>query len=159
MTDNTIDSQGTELYLSIDGTTVLAFDCPTAFNGIGFTTSEMQTGCLNTTVNTTRPGKKTLSPVTVPFRLIDGSAAHEWLIDQMNEAAVEVPYFIGLANGTADPTLTAGVFVAPGGVTPTRSGFMGACYVSSVQIDVNDGEVVAGSFTFAPQSMTPVYKA
>jgi hypothetical protein len=159
MTDNTFDSTGTELYLCLDGTTVAVFDCPTAINGLGFTSAEMSTGCLTSTVNTTRPGRKTLSPVTVPFRLISGSETHEWIVDQANLAASEIPYFIGLSDGTADPTVAAGVFVNAGGAgTETRSGFKGTCYVSAVTIDVNDGEVVTGSFTFHPQSFTPVRK-
>jgi hypothetical protein len=160
MADDTIDSMGTELYLSIDGTTWVVFDCPTAFNGIGFTTSEMANGCLNSTIQTTRPGRKTLSPVSVPFRLIDGSATHEWLLGLINAPSVEVPYFLGLSNGTADPTVALGIFVPPGGlIAPTRSGFMGSTYISSVTLDVNDGEVVSGTFVFTPQSLTPVFKA
>lgn len=160
MADDTIDSMGTELYLSLDGTTAVVFDCPTAFNGIGFTTSEMANGCLNSVIQTTRPGRKTLSPVSVPFRLLAGSATHEWLLGQINAPSVEVPYLLALSDGTADPTVTAGVFVPPGGLaTPSRSGFFGTAYIASATIDINDGEVVAGTFTFNPQSMTPFFKA
>ena len=159
MADDTIDSMGTELYLSLDGTTGVVFDCPTAFNGLGFTTSEMQNGCLNSTIQTTRPGRKTLSPVSVPFRLLSGSATHEWLLDQINAAAIELPYCLCLSDGVADPTVALGVFVPPGGTgTETRSGFLGTAYIASATIDINDGEVVSGTFTFNPQSMLPFYK-
>lgn len=155
MTDNTIDSVGSELFLSFDGATVVAFDCPTAINGLGFTSTQMNTSCLNSPNGTQRPGRRNFTPITVPFRFIDGSAAQEWLLDNMDAAAVEIPYYIGLANGTADPTMSGGLFVAP----TTRTGFKGTCYVSDLSIDATDGEVVMGSFTFLPQSVAPTYKA
>lgn len=159
MADNSIDSQGTELFLSLDGTTALKFDCPTALNGLGYTTAEINLDCLDNTVETTRPGKKRLNPFTVPFIVQDGSEAHEWLLNTTNSPTEEVPYCIGLANGTADPTLTTGAFVAPG-VDPnfTRTCVIGTGYVGNLTIDANNGDVVRGSFTFSPQSQTWTFR-
>lgn len=158
MADDTIDSQGTELFLSFNGTTVTAFDCPTAITGMGFTTNEMDNGCLSDTVQTTKPGKKRLNSITVPYRVISGSVAHRWLMDQTNQPSVELPYCIGWADGTADPSLSAGAFQAPGGSNPTRTCTIGTCFVGGNTIDFNDGEVVTGTFTFSPQSQTTVHK-
>ncbi len=158
--DNSFDSQGTDLFLSLDGTTALAFDCPTALNGLGYTTAEINLDCLDDVIATTRPGKKTLSAFTVPFILQSGSAAHEWLVDTTNNPTEEVPYAIALSDGTANPTLTAGAFVAPG-TSPafTRSIIAGTGRVGSLTIDANNGDVIRGSFTFSPQSQVWTRKA
>ncbi len=151
--DNSYDSQGTDLFLSIDGTAVIKFDCPTALNGLGYTTAEINLDCLDAIIETSRPGKKKLSAFTVPFILQGGSDAHAWLLDTTNNPTEEIPYAIGLSDGTADPTLTAGAFVAPG--TPpafTRTVITGTGYAGSMTIDANNGDVIRGSFTFSPQS-------
>lgn len=156
MADNLIDSEGTELFLSFDGTTATAFDCPTGITGLGFTTAERTSSCLNETISKSRPGKRTLSAFQVPFRLIAGSEAHAYLLSlsKEGEANVELPYAIALSDGTADPTLTAGAFVAPG-TSPnfTRTVAIGTLYVGSVTIDMADGEDVMGTFTAMPQSL------
>lgn len=158
--DNSYDSQGTDLFLSFDGTAGVKFDCPTAFNGLGFTTSEIPLDCLDAVVETSRPGKKKLNAFTVPFILQAGSAAHEWLTDSSNNPTEEIPYAIALSDGTANPTLTAGEFVAPG-TSPafTRTIIAGTGYVGSLSIDVNNGDVLRGSFTFSPQAQVWTRKA
>lgn len=161
MADNTFDSEGTELFLSLDGTTVAVFDCPTALTGIGFTASERTSSCLNETTSRTKPGKRTLSSFQVPFRLTAGSDVHEYLLNLSKEGAVngELPFAIGLSDGTADPTLTAGAFVAPG-TSPnfTRTVAVGSLYVGGVTIDATEGEDVLGTFTAMPQSLEWFFK-
>lgn len=161
MAENLIDSEGTELFLSLDGTTVLAFDCPTGITGMGFTAAERSSSCLNETIAKSRPGKRTLSNFQVPFRLTAGSEAHQYLLSLSKEGEVnaEIPYAIGLSDGTPDPTLTAGAFVAPG--TPpnyTRTFAIGTLYVGGVSIDATDGEDVLGTFTAMPQSQEWFFK-
>ena len=102
MADNSIESQGTELFLSLDGTTVLKFDCPTALNGIGFTAGEIPNNCLDSVTETSRPGRKKLNAFSVPFIVQEGSEAHEYVLDLVNNATAEVPYAIALSNGTGD---------------------------------------------------------
>ena len=156
MADNLIDSEGTELFLSFDGTTATVFDCPTGITGLGFTTAERTSSCLNETISRSRPGKRTLSAFQVPFRLTAGSEAHAYLLglSKEGEANVEIPYAIALSDGTADPTLTAGAFVAPG-TSPnfTRTVAVGTLYVGGVTIDMSEGEDVLGTFTAMPQSL------
>lgn len=155
MAENTIDAEGSELFITLDGTTVLAFDCPTAITGLGFTAAERESSCLNELLSKSKPGKRKLNNFTVPFRLISGSVAHQHLMSLSTEgvANIEIPYAIGLSDGTADPTLVTGDFVAPGtGPAYTRTTVIGSMYVSSVNFDANDGEDVMGSFTAMPQS-------
>lgn len=159
--DDTFDSQGTELYLSLDGTTVVAFDCPTGITGLGITSEERDRGCLNETVGASRPGRRRLTAVTVPFRVVKGSEAHQWLMGLLDpaEPSVEVPFAIGWSDGTADPALASGAFVAPGtGPAWTRTVTAGTAYVSAVNFDFADGQDVIGSFTFMPQSATTTWK-
>lgn len=159
MADGSIDAQGTELFLSLDGTTALKFDCPTALNGMGYTTAEINLDCLDSVVETKRPGKKSLNAFSVPFIVQDGSEAHEWILNTTNNPTEELPYAIALANGLDDPTLTAGKFVAPG-TSPnwSRTVITGTGYAGSLTIDANNGDVVRGSFTFSPQSQVWNFK-
>lgn len=161
MAENLIDSEGTDLYLSLDGTTVLAFDCPTGITGLGFTAAERTSSCLNETIARSRPGKRTLSNFQVPFRLTAGSVAHQYLLNLSKEGEVngEIPYAIGLSDGTADPTLTLGAMV-PAGTDPnyTRTMAIGTLYVGGVSIDATDGEDVLGTFTAMPQSQEWFFK-
>lgn len=158
---NLIDSEGSELFLSFDGTTAVAFDCPTGITGLGFTAAERTSSCLNETVAKSKPGRRTLSNFQVPFRLIAGSEAHQYLLSLTKEgtANIELPYAVALSDGTADPTLTAGAFVAPG-TSPnyTRTVAIGTLYVGSVTIDANEGEDVLGTFTAMPQSQEWFFK-
>ncbi|HSD16782.1 MAG TPA: hypothetical protein VLC71_05900 [Thermomonas sp.] len=155
MAEDTIDAVGTELFISLDATTVLAFDCPTAITGLGFTAAERSSSCLNETIAKSKPGKRTLSNFQVPFRLITGSEAHQHLLSLTKEGEpnIELPYAIALSDGTADPTITGGEFVPPG-VAPnyTRTMAIGTMYIGSVSIDATDGEDVMGTFTAMPQS-------
>lgn len=159
MADNSLDATGTELFLSLDGTTVLKFDCPTAVNGIGFSTDAIPNGCLDEIANTTRPGKKTINALTVPYNVQKGSEAHEYLINLVNNPTEEIPYAIAWSDGTADPVLTAGEFGAPG-TDPafTRTVTVGTGYVASNNIDINNNAIYAGSFTFTPQSQVTTFK-
>lgn len=159
MADNSIESQGTELFLSLDGTVVLKFDCPTALTGIGFTAGEIPTNCLDSLNESSRPGRKKLNAFSVPFIVQEGSEAHEYMLNLQNNATAEVPYAIALSNGTSDPTITAGEFVPPGGGTPTRTIAHGTGRVSGVTVDVADGDLVRGNFTFLPETLTWVFKA
>lgn len=157
--DNSLNSQGTELFLSIDNTTVLKFDCPTAINGLGYSTNELPNSCLDSVSETTRPGRKKISDLTVPFLFQSGSASQKYVLDTLSNPSLELPYAIALSDGVTDPTLTAGVFVVPGGATPTRTTIIGTGYVSGYNVDVNDGAVISGTFTFKPQSQVWAYKA
>lgn len=155
-----IDAQGTELFLSLDGTTVSAFPCPTAITGVGWSSDLRETSCLDQLVSSQKPGRKRLNAISVPFRVQAGSAVHQDILDLSDPTTplVDIPYAVAWSDGTDDPTLTAGAFVAPGGATPTRTIQHGTAYITQVSIDFNDGEDVTGTFQFAPQTLTNVWK-
>ena len=159
MADNSLDATGTEFFLSLDGTTALKLDCPTAINGIGFSTSEVPNGCLDSIADTSRPGKKKLNTITVPYNVQTGSEAHEYLLNLVNNPTEEVPYAVAWSDGTDDPTIVAGEFAAPG-TDPafTRTVTAGTGYVASNNIDINNGAIYSGSFTFMPQSQATTFK-
>ncbi len=148
-----IDSQGTEMFLSPDGTTILRFPCPTAINGIGFTTDSRVSGCLDAPINTPRVGRKTLNSITVPFEVQAGDEAHQMIIGTMNNPLVEMPYIICDSQGVADPTLVAGAFVAPA----DRDGYVGKATVSNLTIDYAGNADQTGSFTLAPRTCDPYF--
>lgn len=149
-----IDAQGTELFLATDGTTSAKFDCPTALTGMGYTTAEINEDCLDSPFATTRPGRKTLSPFTVPFIVQEGSEIHEWLLNSANEPSTLIPYAVALANGVTDPPFASGAYSAPGTAPNyTRTVAAGNGYIGNLTIDVNNGDVVRGSFTFSPQTI------
>lgn len=159
MADNSFDATGTELFLSLDGTTVLKFDCPTAISNIGFSAPEVPNGCLDSTSDTGRPGKPKLNAINVPYIVQAGSEAHEYLANIPNSPITELPYCVALSDGTADPTITTGAFVGPGTAgSETRSTYKGTCFVSANAVSIDNG-IVTGSFTFMPQTQTFTPKA
>lgn len=148
------DAQGTELFLSTDGTTIAKFDCPTAITGLGYSTAEINEDCLDAPFATTRPGRKTLSPFTVPFIVQRGSEIHQWLLNSANSPSELIPYAIADSDGLADPTLTDGEFVAPiASGDYTRTVAVGTGYIGNLTIDYNNGDLKRGSFTFSPQTV------
>lgn len=161
MAEDVFDSEGSELFLSLDGTTLVAFDCPTGITGLGFSATERESWCLNETISRSRPGKRKLSAFTVPFRVTKGSETHKYLLSLSEEgvANIELPYGIGWSDGTSDPVLTAGE-VTPPGTSPnwTRTVTAGSMFVSSVSFDFADGEDVMGSLTAMPQTQKTYWK-
>ena len=159
MADNSFDSTGSEFFISLDGTTALRFDCPTAVNGLGFTTDAIPNGCLDAITNTSRPGKKTINALSVPYNVQKGSEAHEYLVNLVSNLTEEIPYCVAWSDGTADPTLVTGDFVAPGtGPAFTRTCTIGTGYVASNNIDINNNAIYAGTFTFTPQTQVTTFK-
>lgn len=160
MADNSVDSQGTGLYLSTDGTSLIRFNCPTDITGLGFTTADIALNCLDAPSQTTRPGQKTISPFTVNFIYQQGSEIHEWILDLVNNPTPEIPYCIADSDGTADPTIAAGVISPPGGSgTATRTCAIGTGYIGSLTYGYGNGDVKRGSFVFTPQSQVNEFKA
>lgn len=161
MADDIFDSEGSELFLSLDGSTVLAFDCPTGMAGFGFSANERDSSCLSETVGKSKPGKRKLNNPTIQFRVTKGSEAHQFLLalSEEGEPNPEILYAVGWSDGTADPVISTGAFVPPGtGPAWTRTCTVGSCYVSAVSFDFAEGQDVMGSFTFMPQSQKTHWK-
>lgn len=159
--DNTFDSEGSELFLSLDGVDIIVMDCPTGMSGYGFAAAERDSSCLSETIAKSKPGKRKLNNPTVQFRVIKGSEAHQWLfsLSEEGEANPEILYALAWSDGTADPVIVSGAFVPPGtSPTWTRTCTVGSAYVSAVSFDTADGQDVMGSFTFMPQSQKTYWK-
>ena len=143
MADNSIESQGTELVLSLDGTTVLKFDCPTALTGIGFTAGEIPTNCLDSVNESSRPGRKKLNSFAVPFIVQEGSAT----IDVDGKA-------LALAKDQA-------IYLQPGSVRSMKAGANGLVAIEAYSPVRLDHLAMAGQKTsgvnvgFPDQGVTP----
>ena len=114
------NSEGSELYVSLNGINLVVFDCPIGVTGLGFTASERESPCLNEVVGKSRPGKRKLNSFQVPFRLVAGSSTHRYMLS-LSEPTVankEIPYGIGWSDGTANLTIAATLVDAPRAGTP-----------------------------------------
>ena len=78
---------------------------PTAITGGGYSTAEINEDCLDSPYASTRPGRKTLSPFTIPFIVQDGSEIHEWLLNTADGPSELLPFALALSNGVDDPVL------------------------------------------------------
>ena len=161
MADDVFDSEGSELYLSLDGSTPTVFDCPTGMSGFGFTSAERDSSCLNQPIGKSKPGKRKLNNPQIPFRVTKGSEAHQFLLGLNEEGSAnpEILYAVGWSDGTADPTISSGAFIPPGTAPAyTRTCTVGSAYVSAVSFDFAEGQDVMGSFTLMPQSQKTYWK-
>lgn len=139
--EDAVDSKGTELFLSADGAAVVKFSCPTAITGLGGAGDSVDTTCLDSVEAESRRGFKRPGQINVPFILLPQDASHQQMLDDLDESGETVDWAIGLSDGTADPTITAGVWTLPS----TRSFVRFKGYVTDVNIDINTGEVVRGT--------------
>lgn len=140
--EDAVQSQGTELFLTT-GTTVVKMSCPTSITGLGGAADTIDTTCLDSLEAESVRGFKRPGQMTIPFILLPQDASHQQVLTDLDESGEVVEWLIALSDGTADPTVATGDFVAPTGRTSVR--FKG--YVSDVNVDINTGEVVRGTLT------------
>ena len=141
--EDTVPSQGTELFFSVDGTTVVKFACPTGITGMGGARDTIDTTCLDSVEAESRGGFKRPAALSIPFVFLPQDDSHQTLLDDLDESGDVVDWAIALSDGTADPTITAGVWTQP--TTRTSVTFKG--YVADVNIDIATNEVVRGTLT------------
>jgi hypothetical protein len=139
--EDAVQSQGTELFLSSDGTAVVKMSCPTAITGLGGAADAIDTTCLDSVEAESARGFKRPGQINVPFILLPQDASHQTILDDLDASGEVVDWTIALSDGTADPTITAGEWTQP--TTRTTVAFKG--YVADVNIDINTGEVVRGT--------------
>ena len=142
---NEIKTQGTELFLKDTRATaaaVVKFTCPTGITGLGGPKSEIETTCLDETVDQTFVGGLgNPGDVTVPFNLRTDSAIHQDLFDLLAAGTV-MDWAIGLSDGTAAATLdSAEDFV----LATTRSWIEFSGFIKDVNIDIAGNDVVKGT--------------
>lgn len=155
-----VKSQGTELYFSniITSSTddFVKMACPTGISGLGGAADQIDVTCLDATEDRSfvrglgNPGQ-----VSVPFIMKPAEASHQVLFDLKEDGGI-VPWIICLSDGTAQPTMSGGAFVAPAG----RTSFKFDAYVSDVNIEVATNEVVRGTLTLQRSGVvTPTWKS
>ena len=141
--EDSVASQGTELFLSADGTAVIKFSCPTGISGLGGGADQIDKTCLDSVEREFARGFKTPAAITVPFILLPTDASHQTILTDLDESGDVVDWMIALSDGTADPTITTGTWTVPTARTSVH--FKG--YVSDVTIDVASNDVVKGTLT------------
>ena len=158
MADNTIESRGTEVFISTDGTTVGKLVCPTGVSGGGVTVNTQEIDCLDASSAYDRPIGRKNKPINVPFVYQSGDTVHKFVLSLINSATLtttETPYCIAFSDGSADPTITAGAFVP----AASRTQISGKCYITDVSIDVAQGDVIRGSLVITPITTVVTHKA
>jgi hypothetical protein len=148
MTTGTIKTQGTELWvidtISATDAAVLKFSCPTGITGLGGPADQIETTCLDATVERTYArGLGNPGQVNVPFNFIPSNDSHQVLFDLRDDGSV-FQWMVGLADGTAAPTLNSDdEFVPP--ASPLRTTLQFSAYVADITIDVAGNEIVRGT--------------
>lgn len=149
MTVGTVKTQGTELYfvdasVSTSDPDLIKLACPTGVTGLGGARDQIEITCLDTTGDKEfSAGLGNPGQVSVPFNLIPREFSHQNLF-ALKEGGETLNWIMCLSEGTTAPTIdSAGVISAPG----DRSSFAFQAYISDVNIDVANNEIVRGTLT------------
>lgn len=137
-------TKGTNLYiLDPRDDTITKLECPKSITGLGLSTPQINTTCLESTAEEFQPGMPSPGAATIGLDFDTAKDSH-MLIDDLNEAQVTAQFAIGWSDGTAAPTVdTDGNFVLPA----TRSWMTFQGYVADVPMDFAINSVVQSNFT------------
>jgi hypothetical protein len=158
--ENAFETKGTHVYfVATNNSTIHAFDCPTAVNGVnGGTKDTIDTTCLSTVgaFRTNITGFADTGDVTIPFIFYDGSAAHIEAKALHDSGAVR-GWLIGLSDSTTAPTVidSDGRLVGP----TARTCFDFLASISNLTFDIPVGDVVRGTMTLKPTGTTNLVPA
>lgn len=136
-----VKTQGTELFFIYNSLSVKLL-CPTGVTGLGGATDQIDTTCLGDSERTYVSGLANPGTVSVPFNF-EPSAVSQQNLFTLKETGAITNWIICLSDGTAQPTVLTGNFVAPTGRTSAKF----TAYVSDVNIDVSTNEIVRGTLT------------
>jgi hypothetical protein len=149
MTVGTVKTQGTELYFVDNSVTtsdpdLIKLACPTGVQGLGGAKDQIETTCLDTVGDKEfAGGLGNPGAVTVPFNLIPREYSHQNLF-VLKTAGEVLSWIACLSEGTLAPSVDSdGVITAPAG----RSSFEFQGYISDVNIDIANNEIVRGTLT------------
>ncbi len=149
MTVGTVKTQGTELYFVDNSVTtsdpdLIKIACPTGIQGLGGAKDQIETTCLDTVGDKEfAGGLGNPGVVTVPFNLIPREYSHQNLL-VLKKAGEVLSWIACLSEGTLAPSVDSdGVITAPAG----RSSFEFQGYISDVNIDIANNEIVRGTLT------------
>ena len=137
-------TKGTNLYiLDPRDDTITKLECPKSITGLGLSTPQINTTCLESEAEEFDPGMPSPGAATIGLDFDTAKDSH-MLIDDLNEAQVKAQWAIGWSDGTAAPTVdTDGNFVLPA----TRSWITFVGYVADVPMDFAINSVVQSNFT------------
>jgi hypothetical protein len=149
MTTGLVKTQGTELFfvdasVSTSAPDLVKMACPTGVQGLGGAKDQIETTCLDATVDKEfAGGLGNPGTVSVPFNLIPRDFSHQTLF-ALKESGADLNWIACLSDGTEDPTLDSdGIIVAP----TLRSSFRFVGYIADVNIDIATNEIVRGTLT------------
>ncbi|HGM6729576.1 TPA: phage tail tube protein [Stenotrophomonas maltophilia] len=150
MTEGVVKTQGTHLFFvnpnAAGGPAIVKFACPTGASGLGGAADQIESTCLDATVDKEyQRGLGNPGQVSIPFNYIPSDASHDALF-KLKDSGENVPWYIGLSDGIATPTLDSEDELVPPLAT-ARSGFLFNGYVADVNIDIATNEIVRGTVT------------
>lgn len=142
-------TKGTHLYI-LDprtppfGDQVTKLECPKSITGLGLSTPQIDTTCLDSTAMEFVPGMPNPGAATIGLDFDTAKQSH-MLIEDLNKNQVVAKFAIGLANGTAAPTDvdTDGDFILP----TTRTWIVFEGYVADLPLDFAINSTVQSNFT------------
>jgi hypothetical protein len=142
-------TKGTEIFI-LDprtppfGSAVTKLQCPKSITGLGITTPQIDTTCLDSTAQEFQPGMPSPGAATIGLDF-DPTYESHMLIEDLNQDQITATWAIGWSDGTAAPTGpdSQGDFILP--TTRTWTVFKG--YVADLPMDFAVNSTVQSSFT------------
>lgn len=160
MTDETVQTQGTELFFVDTITTpgaprLVKLDCPTGITGMGGGAStQISTTCLGNKVGeTSKPGLNQVASLSVPYNFKPGRVSHR-LLTKMQESKQVFHWMACLSDGISPPVLKAdGTLNAP----EDRTSIEFDAYVDTNTLDIATNEIVRGTASLTQQAEGQVF--
>ena len=144
-----VKTQGTKLYfvdpLTSSVAAIVELACPTGITGLGGAADQIETTCLNATVDRTYArGLGNPGQVSVPFNLDPSAVSHQILFD-MKDDGMTVNWLACLSDGATAPTqLDSNDRIVP---PNDRTSFGFDAYIADINIDIATNEIVRGTLT------------
>lgn len=154
-----LSTQGQQVYImdtSVSPHVAVEIDLLNGFNGLGGDAKKIDVTTFSS-FSTMEYRKGLIDPKQATGELIFAadSAAHQLLLKLQQETGTTATtsLFVGFSDGTAAPTVVAGVLTPPTTGTPAhyaRSGVLTDCFVMTVSFKAPVNEVVRADLTIQP---------
>lgn len=142
-------TKGTQLYILDPRTVPFAqlitkLDCPKSITGLGVSTPQIDTTCLDSEAMEFAPGMPSPNAATIGLDFDTAKASH-LLIENLNSEQVIAQFAIGLSDGTTAPTTvdSDGLMILP----DTRSWLVFRGYVADLPFEFAINSTVQSNFT------------
>lgn len=146
-----LPTQGTDVYVSTDGSTVDKIACPMTIDMAANTADQVEVTCLSSQTREYVPGLPTLGAITITGAYDTTDTVYEKLLELAASHDV-VPWFIGFSDSTAAPTITTGTMTPP----PDRTGYSITGFISSMSPSIPQNNVVQYTLVIQP-SVAPTF--